>query len=162
MSFLSTLYDGAGDDETWCFGHQKPGARMDHTFLSASALDDAQALVDGLTLQGQHVWLRSATGGQKASEAQRQYIVSLDVDLAGPGHKGGNNPPDSTPIDEALVALCRRHGLAVNTWTCNDPARLVELAGLGVDGVCTDVPDVALEALGREHAAADPSWPGRR
>jgi hypothetical protein len=38
--------------------------------------------------------------------------------------------------------------------------RLVELAAIGVDGVCTDVPDVALAALGRagEPAALSPSW----
>ena len=54
--------------------------------------------------------------------------------------------------------MCHRGGLAVNTWTCNDPVRLVELAGLGVDGVCTDVPDVALSALGRERRADEPTW----
>ncbi len=43
-------------------------------------------------------------------------------------------------VDAAFVASCHRRGLAVNTWTCNDPARLVELAQLGVDGACTDVP----------------------
>ena len=59
------------------------------------------------------------------------------------------------------MELCRRHGLAVNTWTCNDPTRLVELAGLGVDGVCTDVPDVALDVLGRSDAVREPSWPDR-
>jgi glycerophosphoryl diester phosphodiesterase len=59
------------------------------------------------------------------------------------------------------VARCHRSGLSVNTWTCNDPVRLVELAELGVDGVCTDVPDVALTALGRTEASADPMWPAR-
>ena len=32
------------------------------------------------------------------------------------------------------VAACHDAGLAVNTWTCNDPVRLVELADWGVDG----------------------------
>ena len=53
-------------------------------------------------------------------------------------------------------------GLAVTGWTCNDPERLVELAALGVDGVCTDVPDVALHALARTGAARTPRWPLRR
>ncbi len=59
-----------------------------------------------------------------------------------------------------VVRRCHRAGLAVNTWTCNDPARLVQLAGIGVDGVCTDVPDVALDALGRGAAepAVTPRW----
>jgi hypothetical protein len=105
INLLSVLYEGAAEDETWCFGHMRPNGRMEHTMLSAGNVQDAKALVDGLTLSGQHVWLRSATGGQKVSEAQRQYFVSLDVDLAGPGHKAGNNPPDAGPIDRALVSL---------------------------------------------------------
>lgn len=35
-------------------------------------------------------------------------------------------------------------GLAVNTWTCDDPPRIRQLIAWGVDGICTDVPDVAL------------------
>jgi glycerophosphoryl diester phosphodiesterase len=35
-------------------------------------------------------------------------------------------------------------GISVNTWTCDDPARLRELIAWGVDGICTNVPDVAL------------------
>jgi glycerophosphoryl diester phosphodiesterase len=67
--------------------------------------------------------------------------------------------PYEPHVDETLLALCHRNGLAVNTWTCNDPARLVELAGLGADGVCTDVPAVALAALGRSAEPGRPSWP---
>jgi glycerophosphoryl diester phosphodiesterase len=48
-----------------------------------------------------------------------------------------------------LVALAHDQGVAVNTWTVDDPARMVELAGWGVDGVVTNVPDVARAALGR-------------
>jgi hypothetical protein len=35
-------------------------------------------------------------------------------------------------------------GLAVNTWTCDDPDRIGALLRWGVDGICTNVPDVAL------------------
>ncbi len=52
-------------------------------------------------------------------------------------------------FDDERVAACHAVGLLVNAWTCNDPDRLVELDRWGVDGVCTDVPDVALAALGR-------------
>jgi glycerophosphoryl diester phosphodiesterase len=79
--------------------------------------------------------------------------------LAAAGHSALH--PRETQVDEELMARCHRSGLSVNTWTCNDPVRLVELADLGVDGVCTDVPDVALSALGRTGASGHPSWPAR-
>lgn len=55
-------------------------------------------------------------------------------------------------LDGRGAAVCdRAHelGLAVNTWTVDDPARIVELAEVGVDAVITNVPDVARRALGR-------------
>lgn len=65
-------------------------------------------------------------------------------------------------VDAAVVERCHAAGLAVNVWTCNDPERLVELAAIGVDAVCTDVPGLARAALGREVKPADPTpaWSG--
>jgi glycerophosphoryl diester phosphodiesterase len=42
-----------------------------------------------------------------------------------------------------VVEECGRRGLEVNTWTCDDPPRMAELIGWGIDGICTNVPDVA-------------------
>jgi glycerophosphoryl diester phosphodiesterase len=47
-------------------------------------------------------------------------------------------------IDEAHI-----RGLMVNVWTCDDPTKMSELHAFGVDGICTNVPDVALTVLGR-------------
>ncbi len=52
-------------------------------------------------------------------------------------------------VDEAFVARAHAAGLAVNTWTCDDPDRIKWLSDVGVDAVVTNVPDVALTALGR-------------
>ncbi|MGZ6999287.1 MAG: glycerophosphodiester phosphodiesterase [Acidimicrobiia bacterium] len=38
-------------------------------------------------------------------------------------------------------------GIAVNTWTVNEPDEIARLAGAGVDAIITDVPAVALAAL---------------
>jgi glycerophosphoryl diester phosphodiesterase len=65
-------------------------------------------------------------------------------------------------VTAEAVQACHAAGLAVNTWTCNDTDRLVELASSGVDGVCTDVPDLALTALGRADRVVSPMWQARR
>jgi glycerophosphoryl diester phosphodiesterase len=46
------------------------------------------------------------------------------------------------------VDACHGAGIEVNTWTCDDPARMAELVEWGVDGICTNVPDLALEVIG--------------
>ncbi len=52
-------------------------------------------------------------------------------------------------LTRELVDECHAAGVQVNTWTCDDPARMSELIEWGVDGICTNEPDVALALLGR-------------
>jgi glycerophosphoryl diester phosphodiesterase len=90
-------------------------------------------------------WLVSRVSGERLA------------DIAAAGHAAVH--PWEPNVTAEFVHRCHQAGLAVNTWTCNDPQRLVELSNMGVDGVCTDVPDVALASLGRlETAAVSPSW----
>ena len=42
------------------------------------------------------------------------------------------------------VDACHAAGVQVNTWTCDDPVRMAELIEWGIDGICTNLPDVAL------------------
>jgi len=51
-------------------------------------------------------------------------------------------------VDEALVDEAHAAGVAVNVWTVDDPETMVRLAAAGVDGIVTNVPDVALATLG--------------
>jgi glycerophosphoryl diester phosphodiesterase len=51
-------------------------------------------------------------------------------------------------VDRGLIERCHAAGLQVNTWTCNDVARALELASWDIDGICTDVPDILVDALG--------------
>ena len=41
----------------------------------------------------------------------------------------------------AAVAVAHEAGLTVNVWTVNDPARMIELAAMGVDGIMSDDPE---------------------
>jgi len=70
--------------------------------------------------------------------------------------------PWEPTVNAEVVEACHAAGLAVNTWTCNDDDRLAELAVIGVDGVCTDVPDRAMAALGRTGRAVRPTWASGR
>jgi len=57
--------------------------------------------------------------------------------------------PHHAFVNEDFVHVAHDAGVAVNTWTCDEPERIRWLADLGVDAVITNTPDVALEALGR-------------
>lgn len=69
------------------------------------------------------------------------------------GHRAVH--PHHAFVNEELVERAHRAGLAVNTWTCDDPERIRWLRDVGADAVITNVPDVALAALGR-----GPATPG--
>lgn len=49
----------------------------------------------------------------------------------------------------ATVASARERAVVVNTWTVNDPGAIGAFAAAGIHGLITDVPAVALRALGR-------------
>jgi glycerophosphoryl diester phosphodiesterase len=51
-------------------------------------------------------------------------------------------------VDAALIEEGRALGLRVVAWTTDDPARMREMIEMGVDGLCTNVPDVAREVVG--------------
>lgn len=52
-------------------------------------------------------------------------------------------------VDEVLVRRAHEAGLAVNVWTVNDEARMTELVEMGVDGILTDLPDLARSVIDR-------------
>ncbi|HEV2787001.1 MAG TPA: glycerophosphodiester phosphodiesterase [Solirubrobacteraceae bacterium] len=58
-----------------------------------------------------------------------------------------------TGIDAALVLRAHAAGIAVRAWTVNDPDEMMRLVALGVDGIITDVPDVAHAVVERAAAA---------
>jgi glycerophosphoryl diester phosphodiesterase len=55
-------------------------------------------------------------------------------------------------LDRATLDRCHAAGLAVNVWTCDDSERMAQLFEWGIDGVCTNVPDVALRVRRGEPA----------
>ena len=50
-------------------------------------------------------------------------------------------------LGRSHIDVCHGAGIQVNTWTCDDPDRMAELIKWGIDGICTNVPDVAIEVI---------------
>jgi glycerophosphoryl diester phosphodiesterase len=50
-------------------------------------------------------------------------------------------------VTPAGIARARSLGLVTTVYTVNDPGRMRQLAGLGVDGIFSDRPDVAAAVL---------------
>lgn len=77
-------------------------------------------------------------------EAQAEIVAA---DLHSSGHSALH--PDVKTLTRHVVETMHRHGLSVNTWTVDDPVRMTELLQWGIDGLCTNKPDVALEVIAR-------------
>jgi glycerophosphoryl diester phosphodiesterase len=64
-------------------------------------------------------------------------------DLAGFGHSALH--PYTKFLNQRCIEVFHSHGLQVNSWTIDDPARMAEVISWGIDGICTNVPDVAIQ-----------------
>jgi glycerophosphoryl diester phosphodiesterase len=63
-------------------------------------------------------------------------------------------PVDFLAVEKSMATrrfiwAAHRAGKPVYVWTVDDPARMVRMTGLGVDGLITNRPDVAREVLDR-------------
>jgi glycerophosphoryl diester phosphodiesterase len=55
--------------------------------------------------------------------------------------------PHYRSVTRELLGSCHEAGITVNAWTLDDPATMRRLSAWGLDGVCTNVPDVARRVL---------------
>ena len=62
-------------------------------------------------------------------------------------HGHGAVHPHHAGITPRLVELADAARIAVNTWTVDDPARMLQLRDLGVASIITNVPDLAIATL---------------
>ena len=98
-------------------------------------IDRCRAIADELKLAIRTAWLTS--------------VVPVDVSamLVQRGHVALH--PWVRLLSRDVIDDCHANGLQVNTWTCDDPDRMRELIEWGIDGICTNQPEVALAVLGR-------------
>lgn len=82
--------------------------------------------------------LATAYLGLDASVAEVELAVRHGHDAYHPWH---------VPLTETVVDAAHRAGLELNTWTVDDPDRMAELVRWGVDGLITNVPDIARQLI---------------
>lgn len=75
---------------------------------------------------------------RRAPSARRLRVIAAFAGAVGVRHGA---------VDRTLMLRARTCGLAVRAWTANAETDIERLAGLGVAGVITDVPDVARAVL---------------
>lgn len=101
--------------------------------FSMAAIDRARATEPGLRTG----WLTLVAYDQ---------LEAVDL-VAAAGHSALH--PRHEAVTPDLVAAAHHRGLAVHTWTADEPDDIRRLAAAGVDAVITNLPAAALEALGR-------------
>jgi glycerophosphoryl diester phosphodiesterase len=95
-------------------------------------------------------WDMIASVRARETDLPTAYLVARPADdlvarVAAAGHRALH--PWFGFVTHDLIRRCHDAGLAVNCWTCDDPERMVELAGWGVDGICTNDPALAVHVL---------------
>jgi glycerophosphoryl diester phosphodiesterase len=79
--------------------------------------------------------------------------LSLDASVAhverAVRHGHGAYHPWHIQLTAPVVAAAKNAGLELNTWTVDNPDRMAELLGWGVDGLITNVPDIARSVVDR-------------
>ncbi len=107
---------------------------------------DTRWLISSFRLETVNVCRRLLPGVRTAWVVEQSGQAEIDTTRVN-GHQALH--PWVATLTEPTVQAAHRAGIAVNTWTCDDPDRIRELIAWGVDGICTNLPDVAL-AVRRE------------
>ena len=76
--------------------------------------------------------------------------ADVGAQMAAKGHAAVH--PWVGGVTRELIQTCHAAGVQVNTWTCDDPERMRDLIDWGIDGICTNGPDVALRVIAGEPA----------
>lgn len=78
--------------------------------------------------------------------------ASLATDLLASGHSALH--PYVKTLTRHVIETMHLHGLSVNTWTIDNPVRMAELLDWGIDALCTNKPDVALNVIAQHQQRA--------
>jgi glycerophosphoryl diester phosphodiesterase len=85
--------------------------------------------------------------GYLVAPAHRRFATRSLGTCRSHGHPAFH--PHHRAVDARLIDAAHDAGIALNTWTVDNPDRIAQLAAAGIDAIVTNVPDVALRVLGR-------------
>ena len=71
----------------------------------------------------------------------------LDKNLARLGFLPAVYSPFYLFVEEALIKKCHEKGILIIPWTVNEAQKMSDLKKMGVDGLITDYPDIAVKTL---------------
>ena len=94
--------------------------------------------------------LRSAAGPRLCSSMSPWEVARWRIGLPARTPFAAQVPVTQGPLPVVTarsVASAHRHGLQVHVWTIDDPAEMLRLLELGVDGIMTDRPAVLKDVL---------------
>jgi len=123
--------DAIADDTVAALRERETDDRWLISSFRLETIDRSRALASGIRT----AWL--------VDEVPDDVIATM----VGRGHTALH--PWVATLLRSHIDVCHRAGIEVNTWTCDDAVRMAELVDWGIDGICTNVPDLALDVLGR-------------
>ncbi len=88
-----------------------------------------------------------------------QSGLSVPATVFAAGAAGATWAPDFRELDPDRVAEARALGLRVVPWTVNDLGAMARLIAWGVDGLCTDRPDLARIVMAEMGLKPPPRYP---
>jgi glycerophosphoryl diester phosphodiesterase len=106
-------------------------------WLISSFRRESVDTVQSLWPQLPTAWLTVGVADEDADSVAQSLVAS--------GHQAIH--PNVHVLTRHVVDVMHGRGLSVNTWTVDDPKRMSQLLDWGVDGLCTNTPDVALALI---------------
>jgi glycerophosphoryl diester phosphodiesterase len=123
-----------------------PAESVAAAVIEITAADPGRVLISSFHLPTIDA-VRSAAPALATAWLVHQSTANVLEVLVAHGHRVLH--PWDRMVDAELIERCHRAGVAVNVWTVDDPDRMRQLIAWGVDGICTNVPDVLVGVLSR-------------